>query len=72
MKAVQVERVRPRFYDRKGGDKETRRRAFNRNLDYLLQDEFLVKGKAGSEELLWLASKTAEAAGQLPDTATDD
>lgn len=72
VKAVPVERVRPRFYERKGGDKETRRRAFNRNLDYLLQDEFLVKGKSGSEELIWLASKAAEAAGQLPATASDD
>ncbi len=72
VKAVSVEKVRPRFYDRKGGDKETRRRAYNRNLDYLLQDEFIVKGRSGAEEVIWLASKTAEAAGQCPDIDADD
>lgn len=69
VKVVDVEKVRPKFYDRKAGDKEARRRAFNRNLGYLIEDEYIVKGDVGNREVLWTASKEAESAGHFAKSA---
>lgn len=63
VKIVAVEAIRPKFYERKDGNQHAKKTAFGRNLDYLLKDEYLVRGEVGAnkEAVIWLANRQHEA-----------
>lgn len=64
VKAVTVDAVRAKFYERKEGSSDTKLKAFGRALTHWIDKQWVVRGDGQEGGLLWLADVRHETAGQ--------
>ncbi|KRQ03091.1 hypothetical protein AOQ71_30470 [Bradyrhizobium manausense] len=57
VKAAQISDIRARFYSRKEGLEDTKKKAFTRALNYWIEKEWIVRGSFGVEGAVWLSGR---------------
>jgi len=60
VKAVAISSLRETFYSRKVGTSDTKKKGFDRALEYWLRRQWIVKGDFGEEGAVWFAKRADE------------
>ncbi|MCD9825241.1 hypothetical protein [Bradyrhizobium japonicum] len=66
VKAAQISDIRAKFYSRKEGLEDTKKKAFTRALNHWLDKQWIVRGSFGVEGAVWLAKNEASGASERP------
>ncbi|EBX4816945.1 hypothetical protein DRY87_25310 [Salmonella enterica subsp. enterica serovar Newport] len=60
VKAALISDIRAKFYSRKDGATDTKKKAFHRSMDYWIGKEWIVRGDYGEEGAIWFGKASDE------------